>query len=91
MKKRRFNHWAYLNPEGMKDWEQRARARNNRSIFLQTKSNDTKRFVWGRQTAFEDVLAGDISKYSHDEFMQKISIILPRYWIAAGLDFIFDG
>lgn len=61
---------------------------NNRLIFLSKVSKESKRFAWGRQTAFQDVLQQHLSPVDHDEFMQTISIILPRYWIATGLDFI---
>ena len=61
---------------------------NNRLIFLSKVSEGSKRFAWGRQTAFQDVLQQHLSKVDHDEFMQKISLILPRYWVAKGLDFV---
>ena len=61
---------------------------NNRLIFLSKVSEGSKRFAWGRQTAFQDVLEEDLSGYDHDEFMQKKTLMLPRHWVAKGLDFV---
>ena len=61
---------------------------SNRLIFLSEVSKESKRFAWGRQTAFEDMLEGWISDYDWDVFMQKIPQILPRPWIGQGLNFI---
>ena len=61
---------------------------NNRHVFLSKVSKESKRFAWGRQTAFEDILEGDWSRLAWDEFMQYLSKILPRYWIGDGLNFV---
>ena len=62
--------------------------RNNRSIFLSRVSKESKRFAWGRQTAFEDVLAGDLLEYDYDDIMQGISDRFCNPWVGVGLDFI---
>ena len=62
---------------------------DNRSIFLSKVNRESKRFAWGRQTAFEDVLEGKIGDTTDwDQFMQGLHLIFPRYFIADGLDFI---
>ena len=61
---------------------------NNRSLFLMSESKESKRFVRGRQTAFEDILEEEWSRKDWNEFMQYLSKILPRYWIGEGLDFV---
>ena len=62
--------------------------RNNRSLFLSRVSNESKRFAWGRQTAFEDILGEDYSRINWNEFMQELHRVFPRDWIGDGLDFV---
>lgn len=64
---------------------------DNRLIFLSNVNKESKRFVWGRQTAFQDVLEGWECLYDHDTFMQKLSSIpgaSSQYWVRDGLNFI---
>ena len=64
------------------------RIQNNRSIFLSRVSKESKRFAWGRQTAFEDIMNEDINDGDWDSFMQGLSDIFPRDWIMEGLNFV---
>ena len=61
---------------------------NNRFIFLSRVSKESKRFAWGRQTAFEDILEEDWSRSDWNEFMHYLSTVLPRYWIGDGLNYV---
>ncbi len=63
----------------------------NKLIFLSNVTKEAKKFAWGRQTAFEDMLDGWESFYDHDTFMQNLSSIpraSSRMWVGKGLDFI---
>ncbi len=62
---------------------------DNRIIFLSNVNKESKRFAWGRQTAFEDILKEDINDFDWDSFMQGLSGIFPRDWIREGLDVVF--
>jgi len=64
---------------------------DNRLIFLSKVSKESKRFAWGRQIVFQDLLEGWESLYDHDMFMQNLSSIpgaSSRYWVRDGLNFI---
>ncbi len=65
--------------------------RDNRAIFLSNVNKELKRFAWGRQTAFQEILEGRKSQFDWDSFMQNLSSIpgaSSRYWVRDGLNFI---
>ena len=64
---------------------------DNRLIFRSKAGKNSKRFAWGRQTAFEDVLSGELSEYNFNDIMQGILDRFSNPWIAAGLDFILEA
>ncbi len=64
---------------------------DNRLIFLSKVNKESKRFAWGRQTAFEDILEEREILFDHDAFMQIVSSssgASSRYWVRDGLNFI---
>ncbi len=62
---------------------------NERRIFESRVSKESKRYAWGRQTAFYDILEEDWDRINRNEFFQNAMFkFSPRAWIGVGLDFV---